>query len=139
MDRHALMRGFRMQGVDQIRTWSKSAKPPQASRGLLHAWIYFIRARTSYREGKHDLPNAGCAIVRVLRQELVQKSGTAPRHAGDEHGPLHKRSIEGLLLHVPRVCQPQSSFKQAIEGWKTLAKKPQNRIEAVRPRFKSLV
>ena len=112
MDRHALVRRPRAHGVNRIRTRSEPAKPPQASFGLPHAWIHSVRPRTSRRKGKHDLPNPGCAIVRVLRKEFVQKGGTTPRHPGNENGPFNDRSIQGLRLPAPRVSQLQSSLEQ---------------------------
>src|SRR5580700_1745096 len=62
MDRHALVRRPRAHGVDRIRTGSKSSKPPQASLGLPHAWIDFVRPRTFSRDGKHYLPNPGARL-----------------------------------------------------------------------------
>ena len=58
------------------------------------------------------LPDSGRPAFGVLHQQFVQKSETAPRHAGDEHRPLYMGEASrasNCPLHACASCNRVSS------------------------------
>ena len=51
-------------------------------------------------------------VGRVFCKQFVKKSGTAPRHTGDEPWPLDLRDLQGLGPSPPRLGQPQSHLEK---------------------------
>src|SRR5437764_5824225 len=87
VDCDAFMRRGCAHWINRIRPPGETAKPPQAAGCHPNARIgpAFIGSLSGNRE--HDFPDTGRAVGWVLREQLVQKSRTAARHAGYKDRP----------------------------------------------------
>jgi hypothetical protein len=64
------------------------------------------------RNRKHDFPNTWGTVFWIFCHQFVQKSGTAPRHTGDENGSLNERGLQGFGHSTPGPHHSQASFEQ---------------------------
>src|SRR6185436_10644704 len=110
MNRQAFVWRASARWINRISLRCKTAKPAQPRLRLGHS---IISGPSSARwQWKHYLPNTRATIVRILRQQFVQKGRSASRHTRDEDRTCYRPCREGCQLSSPCLMEAQASFQE---------------------------